>query len=81
MTDYTRAACVGVPDNVFFPEEHRRSPIEARRICYACPVRLACLDECMRAEAGTPRHSRHGIYGGLTPTERSELAKKRARHA
>lgn len=78
MSWRSRAACVGIPDDVFFPEGHRHSPADARRICGPCPVRAACLEETMRVE-NTSIRGRWGIYGGLTPTERAQLAKKGAR--
>lgn len=75
MSWRARAACVGVPDDVFFPVEHRRSPVEARRICNACPVRAACLNEAMSVENDSMR-GRFGVFGGLTPTQRARLARK-----
>lgn len=52
---------------------------QAARICGTCPVRLDCLDEAMRVEAGTS--FRFHIWGGLTPLERRaiDLAPKRAK--
>lgn len=43
----------------------------------ACPVREACLAWQMAWEAGTGVSSRHGVFGGLNPAERSKLAKKK----
>lgn len=73
MSWRSRAACKDVSFDVFFPEKYRQSPTTARRICAACPVRMSCLEEAMRVEDTW----RYGIYGGLTPTERGELAKRR----
>lgn len=78
MSWRSRANCKGAPDDIFFPVEHRRSPVEAKRICRACPVRAACLNEAMSVENDSMR-GRFGIYGGLTPTERAALAKRRTR--
>ncbi|MGO3089551.1 MAG: WhiB family transcriptional regulator [Galactobacter sp.] len=47
-----------------------------RRICHACPVRDLCLADAMNAEAGLiTSGSRWGMWGGLTPKERADLAK------
>lgn len=43
----------------------------AVRICSSCPVRLDCLDYAMRAET---QWGRYGIWGGLSPEQRRELA-------
>jgi WhiB family transcriptional regulator, redox-sensing transcriptional regulator len=47
----------------------------AKRICRECPVRLACLNYALQHETGTYRW---GIYGGLTPTQRYRLSRRRA---
>lgn len=47
----------------------------ARRLCAVCPVRRECLDFAMRIE---PAQSRHGIWGGISPSGRETLAKGRA---
>lgn len=68
---YRRAACGGSPVNLFFPEEIRpdaRGLDQARAICARCPVREACLTAGMAEE--------HGIWGGLTPSERRVLRRK-----
>ena len=44
-------------------------------ICNACPVRLRCLDEALRAESGNA--DRWHIWGGLTPRQRNRVAKVR----
>jgi WhiB family redox-sensing transcriptional regulator len=75
----TGTPCRGVYDEPFVHE--RRDSIgkalddEAKRICAYCPVRQACLDYALNA--GEP----HGIWGGLTPGERTELLRERARSA
>ena len=50
------------PDLWFAPGalEHR----EAKRICRACPVRMACLQYAMETPVD------HGVWGGLTERER-----------
>lgn len=63
-----QAACRGQDPNLFFSEADLKVQ-QAKRICARCPVRTECLDEGLRAEDS----SRYGIYGGLTPAERTEL--------
>lgn len=44
----------------------------ARNYCRTCPVTVACLRAALAAE--TPS-SRYGIWGGLSPRQRSDLPK------
>lgn len=69
-----RAACRGPHSSVFFPpprperrEEKRRRELSAKAICDSCPVRDACLDYALDIR------EQHGIWGGLSETERREL--------
>lgn len=48
---------------------------KAKQICNACPVKAQCLDVALSNER-TSRY-RWGIWGGLTPAERDEVAKER----
>lgn len=74
MADWQeRAACIGTPTNVFFPEiekgewrDHVWEP--ARAICARCPVRAECLAYALPFEETTGR--RDGMFGGMTPKER-----------
>lgn len=47
---------------------------QAKRNCLACPVRQNCLEDAMQEELYLSAIERHGIRGGLTAPERSELA-------
>lgn len=67
-----RAACIGYPDDAFFPTEGRQANL-ARRICATCTVRTDCLTLALTAEAGIARAARYGVFGGLDPTERHQL--------
>jgi WhiB family transcriptional regulator, redox-sensing transcriptional regulator len=69
-----RAACRGDNASVFYPplrfepkHEQRRREQAAKAICRACPVREQCLDHALRFD------ERHGIWGGMTDTERRQL--------
>ena len=70
MSWQKRAACAGQPLNLFFPgrgEAHKTK--QAKAICMTCCVKDKCLDFTLENEDPT---ARHGIYGGMTQTERDE---------
>lgn len=48
-----------------------REVVNAKRLCEACPVK----SECLAYALANPEL--HGIWGGLTPRERSRLRAKR----
>jgi hypothetical protein len=60
------ALCKEMPAEVFFPHEDDELAIfNAKKVCMQCPVSEPCLEMGMKL--------RHGIWGGLTATERSML--------
>ncbi len=61
------AQCRGTNADVFFPSLEE-DPTPAKRVCDACPVRLACLGFALR------NGEKYGIWGGLTERERSRLS-------
>lgn len=84
MSWHTDAACAGMDPDIFYPNDPQ--PIgrptnpakpdgyaQARTVCGRCPVRDQCLSEAMADEAGNGAKVRHGMRGGLTPTERYRL--------
>jgi hypothetical protein len=69
------ALCAAVTPELFFSEPGDLATVRvAKEICAACPVRVACLTSALAAE-GTGWGGRYGIWGGLTPEERQELAR------
>lgn len=64
----SRAACAGVPTNVFFPE-NGVYPYAAKAICARCPV----IAECRQAH---PNPGVFGVYWNTTPEERRRLARR-----
>lgn len=66
------AACLG-RGNEMFPDNSEHGIANAKRICTACRVRLACLDDALRAG-----DNHWGIRGGMKPEERRKLAKNLA---
>lgn len=73
------AECVRrrVDPNLYYPETGEPISLEAVAACRACPVRLRCLKFSMVRErevrsGGHPL--RFGIWGGLTPQQRTRVA-------
>ena len=74
-----RAACRGPESVMFFPPTYaeRRDERDAREsrakgICAMCPVRRECLEYALRIG------EQHGIWGGLTESERRALVADQA---
>src|SRR5258705_10541420 len=71
--------CVGVPSEVFFPEDEkrrqrRRREAQAKLICQGCPVLAACREHALR----TPET--YGLWGAMSPTDGAQvLSLRRAR--
>lgn len=68
-----RAACAGSWDDMYpaHPGD-RRYRLPAKQLCVPCPVRRDCLRYAMDTERS--EYERFGVWGGLTPEERQELA-------
>ena len=75
-----QALCAGAPDHIFFPI-HGAPADTARRYCAACPVRIDCLRFALDVEDGCGPRVRHGVWGGMTPTERIRLSQRKRRTA
>ena len=84
MSSYpTDAPCIDA-GHLFFEPDGREDPTvranreaDARDLCSTCPVAAACLAAAMDAEgihAGAMY--RHGIWGGLNPTQRQTLGRR-----
>lgn len=76
----TRALCRSnaLDAEVWFPDS-RGEDSEAVAICRRCPVARQCLEHALRLEPpqATGRE-RFGIFGGLTPAQRAQVAACRA---
>lgn len=82
-TEHAACAEIGDPD-LFFPgkdEDVNRSAVKVpwqyrttRRICAGCPVRTECLELALATESA---NNRAGMWGGLTPKERAQVAARR----
>ena len=76
------AACAQIGGDLWFPYHYDANSVELPvSICNECPVRELCLDRAMQAEGGVPGRRRYGIFGGLMPTERADLAALQERAA
>ena len=64
------ALCAQSDPDAWFPEGNELAPA-AVRVCGACPVRAECLAYAL------DRDVQEGIWGGLYPRERRELARAR----
>lgn len=72
-TEWTdQAACRDHDPELFFPVSETgpgaRQAERAKAVCATCPVRQQCLDFAVSNGLG------HGIFGGMTPSERRERA-------
>jgi len=79
-TDWRDAAACRTEDpELFFPNPgDKAGAAAAKRICAACPVRAACLDDALAVEGGQGVESRHGVRGGMGPkARRSEYERRR----
>lgn len=74
-----KAACIGAPQEVFFPTERKftsRTWSEARRLCASCPVKDHCLSIALTVDVS---EDRWGMFGGMTPSERRQFRRKAGR--
>lgn len=70
----SRAACRGMPLELFVPSEGTRVSWvyyrPALRVCARCTVRSECLADALEWEDSG---ARMGVAGGLTPNERNAI--------
>lgn len=67
--DLQSAACHGESSEIFFSSGLED---EAKMVCRQCAVRWECLVYALETR------QKNGVWGGLTPTERSLLLRKLA---
>lgn len=72
------ASCAEIGYQPFFPDGGG-SVATAKSICKGCVVKDECLDAAMRYEAEDTGH-RHGVWGGMSPNERRNLARTYERY-
>jgi WhiB family redox-sensing transcriptional regulator len=66
----TRANCMGVDPELFFPERGT-STRDAKEVCRGCVVRLECLDYAIA------NSEKFGIWGGMSERERRRVRRSR----
>jgi hypothetical protein len=66
------ASCRSVGTDVFYPEIGETTWMQARRVCWACPVLAACRDWVMSTELGQDHKTRFGVTAGMSPVERKK---------
>ena len=74
-TDWNRANCKGINTDLFYTDDtdlgHRQlEKKELRKICFHCPIRMACLKNGFAKE-------RWGMWGGVTEKERKQILDKK----
>lgn len=60
------AACLGMDPTKFFPPDGH-FPREGIAVCAGCSLRSWCLSHALSAD------EHHGVWGGMTPSERAEV--------
>jgi WhiB family redox-sensing transcriptional regulator len=70
-----RAACADAPRDVFYPPRSagRGAYSQALSFCGSCEVRDQCLAWALAAEGTGKKAHRHGMFGGLTPSQRAAI--------
>lgn len=63
---------VEAADQIFF-SSNRTDLKYAARICRSCPLMADCLEMAMSGEEGLPASHRHGVFGGMIPSDRYRL--------
>ena len=67
---HDEAKCIGLTDLMYAGDEF--SVLRARQICQSCPVAVPCL------VAALDRREPDGVWGGLTPSERETVRRRRS---
>jgi hypothetical protein len=75
--------CSDADPEVFFPPTTDISANRAviRTYCAPCPITDICLEWALAMERGHGYSGRSGIYGGMSPRQRADLARRRNKAA
>ena len=68
--------CMNYDPDLWFSGQRTDKEI-AKKLCFSCPLREACLEDCLDYEELAGRQMRWGIFGGLDPDQRAQLLNKR----
>ena len=73
----SKAACKGMDPEMFMPVRGENLKIRAaKKICQFCPVQTDCAEYGLQLST---RYDTHGIFGGLTRSERETILRERGR--
>ena len=76
-TFMSRAACKGMDAELFMPLRGENLKIRAaKQICNFCPVKSECAEYGLQLST---LYDTHGIFGGLTRSERELILRERGR--
>ena len=70
MDEAERTPCQLADPDIWFTPSSEAVAVAA---CWKCPAREVCLRAAMDAEGTARTSSRFGVWGGLTPMQRSAL--------
>ena len=71
--DWGQAACLSTDTESFYPEGAGEALATNRvlvKICNNCPIKSECANYAIHNE-------QHGFWGGLSPSERAEIRKRK----
>lgn len=72
------AACLSADTDIFYPSNG--AAWKALKYCESCPVVSDCLKYALRFERSDGLNV-YGVYGGMTPAQRSSAIRRANRHA
>lgn len=72
MTWLDGALCAQIEPDAWFPEQGA-SAFAAKKLCARCEVTTACLEDALNRG-----DDRHGVRGGMSPSQRRRITKGRA---
>lgn len=71
------ALCRGEDPELFHPAFRTHTAYaKAVQVCVPCPVKRDCLRFALENELGYGIDRRHGVFGGLTPSQRLAVDKE-----
>lgn len=80
--DWPDALCAQTSPDPWYPEDGGSRQYDiARWVCGQCARRTECLQLAMTIEGTVSAHGRHGMWGGLNPQERANLARRKGKVA
>ena len=72
-----KAACKGMDPELFMPVRGENLKIRAaKKVCQFCPVQTECAEYGLQLAT---MYDTHGIFGGLTRSERETILRERGR--